>query len=75
SVEYARLAVETKVFPLYEVIEGRYIISRKITKPKPVSDYLKGQRRFRHLTDEQISYIQNRVDTEYEKIVKLAEMS
>ncbi len=75
SVEYARLAVETKVFPLYEVIEGKYIVSRKITKPKPVSEYLKGQRRFRHLTEENIAYIQKRVDEEYEKILRLAELT
>ncbi len=75
SIEYARLAVETKVFPLYEVIEGKYIVSRKITKPKPVSEYLKGQRRFRHLTEENIAYIQKRVDEEYEKILRLAELT
>ena len=75
SIEYARLAVETKVFPLYEVIEGKYIVSRKITKPKPVSEYLKGQRRFRHLTEDHIAYIQKRVDEEYEKILRLAELT
>ena len=75
SIEYARLAVETKVFPLYEVIEGKYIISRKITKPKPVAEYLKGQRRFRHLTEEHIAYIQKRVDEEYEKILRLTELT
>ncbi|NIA08424.1 MAG: pyruvate synthase subunit beta [Nitrospiraceae bacterium] len=74
TVELARLVVETKAFPLYEVIEGRYIMSRKITKPKPIQEYLKGQRRFRHLGEEQISYIQKRVDTEYEKLVRLSEM-
>ena len=75
SIEYARLAVETKIFPLYEVIEGRYILSRKITKPKPVEAYLKGQKRFKHLTQEHIDYIQKRVDAEYERIVKLSQMS
>lgn len=75
SVEYAKLAVETKVFPLYEVIEGRYIMSRKIKKSKPVEEYLKGQRRFRHLKEDQIAYIQKRVDEEYERLLKLSEVS
>jgi len=75
SIEVAKLAVETKVFPLYEVIEGKYIISRKITKPKPVEEYLKTQRRFRHLTEEQISYIQRRIDAEYERLLTLAEIT
>jgi pyruvate ferredoxin oxidoreductase beta subunit len=74
SVELARLVVESKVFPLYEVIEGKYFLSRKITKPKPVEEYLKAQRRFRHLKAEQIEYIQKRVDAEYDKILKLAEI-
>ncbi|MBZ4682550.1 MAG: pyruvate ferredoxin oxidoreductase, partial [Thermodesulfobacterium sp.] len=46
---------------------------RKVDKPKPVEEYLKLQRRFRHLTPEQIAYIQERVNQEYEKLLKLAE--
>ena len=38
SIKLARLAVDTKVFPLYEVIEGKYYLTRKITKPKPVEE-------------------------------------
>jgi pyruvate ferredoxin oxidoreductase beta subunit len=68
----ARLAVQTKVFPLYEVIDGKYVMSRKITKPKPVSEYFDIQRRFRHLTDSDIAYIQQRVDEEYAKLLALA---
>jgi len=75
SIEFAKLVVETRVFPLYEVIEGRYIMSRKITKPKPVQEYLKGQRRFRHLDKEHIAYIQQRVNADYEKLVRLSEMT
>jgi len=74
SVELSRLVVESKVFPLYEVIEGKYFLSRKITKPKPVEEYLKTQRRFRHLKAEHIEFIQKRVDAEYDKILKLAEI-
>jgi len=73
SIMTSKLAVETRIFPLYEVIDGKYILNRKIDKPKPVEEYLKLQRRFRHLTPEQIKYIKKRVDEEYEKIVKLSE--
>jgi pyruvate ferredoxin oxidoreductase beta subunit len=48
------------------------VISRKITKPKPVSDYFDVQRRFRHLTDSDIAYIQQRVDEEYDRLLYLA---
>jgi pyruvate ferredoxin oxidoreductase beta subunit len=74
SIKLARLAVDTKIFPLYEVIEGKYYLTRKITKPKPVEEYLKAQRRFRHLTPEIIAEIQRRVDAEYERLVKLSEL-
>ena len=70
SLEVARLAVQSKVFPLYEVIDGEYHLSRKVAKPKPVSEYFKLQRRFRHLTDTEVQYIQGRVDEQYEKLVK-----
>jgi len=71
SVESARLVVETRVFPLYEVIDGQWILSRDIKKPKPVEDYLKPQRRFSHLTAEDIKTIQERVDANWERLMKL----
>lgn len=71
SVQTARLVVQTKVFPLYEVIDGKYKLSRKISKPKPVKEYLQLQRRFRHLTEEDIAFIQERVDREYQALLDL----
>ena len=73
SVESARLAVNSRVFPLYEIIDGQYIISRKVDKPIPVADYLKAQGRFRHLTEEDIAGITERVNHEYDHLVKMSE--
>jgi pyruvate ferredoxin oxidoreductase beta subunit len=70
AIEVSRLVVETNIFPLFEVTEGKYVV-RKNTKPKPVEEYLKGQRRFSHLTPDLIQTIQKRVDSEYEKLLKL----
>jgi pyruvate/2-oxoacid:ferredoxin oxidoreductase beta subunit len=39
----------------------------------PVGEYLKLQGRFRHLTAENIQAIQERVDREWEKLVRKAE--
>ena len=47
----ARLAVETGVFPLYEVENGEYKMSLEPAKLRPVKDYLKSQGRFRHLSE------------------------
>jgi pyruvate ferredoxin oxidoreductase beta subunit len=74
AIRYGRLAVATGVFPLYEVINGKYNITTDLTNRRPVQDYLKGQGRYRHLKEEQIAIIQKRVDEEYEKLVKLSQL-
>jgi pyruvate ferredoxin oxidoreductase beta subunit len=71
AIQTARLVVQTKIFPLYEVIDGKYRLSRKIKKPKPVNSYFKLQRRFSHLTEKDIALIQARVDREYDRLLGL----
>ena len=68
TIEVGRLAVETGVFPLYEVINGRYKINYPHRRLKPVKQYLEMQGRFRHLTDEYIEIIQKRVSKEMAKL-------
>ena len=68
AIEVGRLAVETGVFPLYEVINGRYKINYPHRRLKPVKQYLEMQGRFRHLTDEYIEIIQERVSKEMAKL-------
>lgn len=75
SIEIAKLAVQSKVFPLFEVIDGQWILSRKVAKPKPVSEYFKPQRRFRHLAEADVAKIQARIDEEYEALLKRCAMT
>ncbi|APV44132.1 pyruvate ferredoxin oxidoreductase beta subunit [Dehalogenimonas formicexedens] len=72
SIMLGRLATETGVFPLYEVENGKYKMSLVPEKLKPVKDYLKLQRRFRHLKPDAIEAIQSRVTEEYEKLLEKA---
>ncbi len=72
SIELGRLAVETGIFPLYEVENGAYRLTKKVSKLKPVSDYLKLQGRFRHLTDDMREQIQKQVDRNYQELMKKA---
>jgi pyruvate ferredoxin oxidoreductase beta subunit len=44
-----RLAVETAMWPLYEMENGEITGVRKINNRKPVEEYLKVQGRFKHL--------------------------
>jgi len=68
AIRYGRLAVETGMFPLYEVEHGKYRITVDFPKLRPVNDYLQGQGRFRHLTPDLIAQIQKRVTEEYESL-------
>jgi pyruvate ferredoxin oxidoreductase beta subunit len=74
AIRYGRLAVETGVFPLYEVERGKYNITVDFPKLRPIKDYLQGQGRFRHLTPDLIEKIQERVNEEYANLKAKANM-
>jgi len=77
TVEIAKLAVETKFWPLYEVENGKYKLNYKPSKDVPVTEYIKTQGRFKHLlkpeNKEIIEKIQGHVNSEWEKLVRLCE--
>jgi pyruvate ferredoxin oxidoreductase beta subunit len=52
TVEVAKLAVETGLYPLFEYENGILVAKRQI-KPRPVEEYLKVQGRFKHLLNNQ----------------------
>ena len=72
TIRIGRLAVETGIFPLYEVENGKYKLNVNLPKLKPVTEYLKLQGRFRHLSDDVINEIQQKVSAEYAKLKERA---
>lgn len=72
AIKYGRLAVQTGVFPLYEVENGQYKLNYSTEPLKPVAEYLKGQGRFRHLKEPEIEKIQERVNRDWEELKNLA---
>ena len=69
TVKLSRLAVETRIFPLYEVENGEiWRLNYKPEKLTPVEEYLKLQGRFSHLADEDIEIIQKNVNKEWLKL-------
>jgi len=70
TIRIGRLAVETGIFPLYEMENGKYKLSIDLPQLRPVQDYLKLQGRFRHLSEETIKEIQYRVNKEYAKLME-----
>lgn len=75
AIRLGRLAVETGVFPLYEVEEGDYKLNFDFPQLRPIGDYFKLQGRFRHLSKEAVAQIQDRVSAEYDKLKKRAMQS
>jgi pyruvate ferredoxin oxidoreductase beta subunit len=75
TIELAKLAVETKFWPLYEVENGKYKLTYKPSKDVSVIEYIKAQGRFKHLLKPSnkgiLDEIQTHVDTEWEKLLKL----
>src|SRR5271157_1065341 len=72
SVRLGRLAVQTGVFPLYEVENGKYKLNLDPSPLRPVQDYFKLQGRFRHLSEGMVKQIQDRIISEYEALKEKA---
>jgi len=68
TLQVAKLAVETGLYPIIEYENGTLISRRQIT-PKPVEEYLKSQGRFKHLLNnpEVIKQIQEIADNNIKK--------
>jgi pyruvate ferredoxin oxidoreductase beta subunit len=75
TIEIAKLAVQTRYWPIYEVEKGKYKMNIKVTKPKPITDFLKIQGRFKHLFQNQfkseIDIIQQWVDRNWKRVTDL----
>lgn len=70
SIMLTRMAVQSKIFPLYEIENGiKYTISME-HQGIPIYDYMRKQGRFRHLSDEEIEQIQDRVNKEWDRLVQ-----
>ncbi|HJN24735.1 MAG TPA: thiamine pyrophosphate-dependent enzyme [Rhodospirillales bacterium] len=72
AVQTARLGVETGVFPLFEVEDGLKYTMSVDAKTRPVEEYLKLQKRYRHLKPEDIEHLQADVDQEWDRLLRRA---
>ncbi|MDZ7760544.1 MAG: pyruvate synthase subunit PorB [Desulfovermiculus sp.] len=72
SIEVAKLAVKTNIYPLYEIIHGKYILRKTPQNPPPVSEYFKIQGRFKHLSESEVNAVQKRVNQKIAKLIYLA---
>ena len=72
TIKISRLAVRSRIFPLYEIENGRSYTIQEESRTVPVKEYLKLQGRFSHLTDQEIEKIQEMADEEWEHLLRKA---
>jgi len=78
GVELAKIAVDTCVWPLYEVENGKYKLNYKPKEKKSILEWIKPQGRFRHLFKEENAWLleefQKKVDEEWEELNRLSSL-
>ncbi len=73
SIEVARLAVQTGIFPVIEIERGAVVTAMHLRQVRPVADYLRLQDRFRHLfgdsaqAREELEHLQELADFNIER--------
>ena len=74
-----KLAVETCYWPLYEVVDGKYKINYKPANKLPIEEFLKPQKRFKHMfkpgNEWMIEEFQKEVDRRWDELLKLEEIT
>jgi pyruvate/2-oxoacid:ferredoxin oxidoreductase beta subunit len=75
TIEIARASVQTGIWPLYEIEYGQnFKLNYKPKELKPVTEYLKPQARFRHMTEAEIAEIQDDTAKKWENLLKADEI-
>lgn len=74
-----KLAVDTCYWPLYEIENGKYKITYKPAKKLPIEEFLRPQRRFKHMfkpgNEWMIEEFQKEVDKRWQELLDLEEMT
>ncbi|MFP4656879.1 MAG: thiamine pyrophosphate-dependent enzyme [Candidatus Woesearchaeota archaeon] len=72
TINISKLAVETNFWPLYEIEDGQWKLNHDPEERKPIEEFLKTQKRFRHLFSNENRHIiiefQKQVDEDFARI-------
>lgn len=73
TIAIAKLGVQTRFWPMFEVENGNWRMTVNVREPKPVEEWLKTQGRFKHLfapgNEHLLEEVQEQVDAQYERIL------
>ncbi len=75
TFKVAKLAVQSRLWFLFEVENGKYKLNFNPANPKPVREYLELQKRFKHLSEEQFDHIQRQANLTYEVLLEKSGMA
>jgi len=74
-----KLAMDTCYWPLYEVENGKYTVNYKPKTKLPIEEFLKPQKRFKHMFEKgnewMIEAFQKEVDERYQALLNLEEVT
>ena len=78
-MEVTKAAVETCLWPLYEVVDGKYSLTYEPKKKWPIEEYLKLQGRFSHMfkpgNEWMIEQVQKEIDRNWNELLELCNLS
>ena len=76
-IEICKLAVETCYWPLFEVVDGKWILNYKPKNKLPLEDFLRKQGRFKHLfapgNEHLLEAFQKETDRRWEELLQKCE--
>ncbi|WP_143170694.1 thiamine pyrophosphate-dependent enzyme [Desulfopila aestuarii] len=76
TVELAKLAVSTRCWNLFELVDGSKVnITKKVNKVKPAEEYLTPQKRFTGIDATTLAMVQTQIDKDYARLELLAGLS
>ncbi len=69
TVEFAKSAVDCGLWPLAEYRNGKFHLNKKMTKPESLSEYIRSQKRFKHLSNDDLNHISELRDSKWNHIL------
>lgn len=70
SVRIGRIAVESRIFPLYEIVGGYYRVTCDEPNPRPIKEYIKAQKRFDSWNAKKIELLEHQATVAYSTLVE-----
>jgi len=85
TINMAKLSVETCVWPLYEVDNGKYNLTAEslkiangVMEKKPVTEWFKAQGRYKHMLKPEnadlVKQVQEEIDRKWDRLLKLSKL-